>query len=413
MDLAPETKMGALFLKYPYLLDFLLNVSPKYDRLRNPLVRKTMGNIATLQELAGMGGVDVANLIRALNGEIQRNEGGKGAGNIAPHAEGPKPLDVFQAAEKAGVKVQAPQGHLIDTYLSENAQAQKVMSEIDGLVGAVGTWDNKTFSAVKHVLAKHIERLSENVEHYANLEARLFPILESKGYVEPMKGLRAREEDARTLLRLAKKQVNESAPASITTLRRLMHTMRDQIKKEEYSLLPGALSLMSADEWDSIRPADVSQSDGSPLDGFMPKPSDRVQVTGGLDMDVGNLTHEQVNLLLKSLPLDVTFVDENDIVVYYNQGTRQRITARNPDSIGSRIQSMYPAKAGKALNRLIEEFKSGQKDADEYWLQLRGKFVCLRFFALRGSDGRYRGMLEVAQDATGIRLLEGEKRLTD
>ena len=137
-----------------------------------------------------------------------------------------------------------------------------------------------------------------------------------------------------------------------------------------------------------------------------------VDAKDNLALDTGTLTAEQVNLILTHLPVDLTFVDEADEVRYYS-ATKDRIFARAPGIIGKRVQECHPSQTLHAVNRLLEEFKAGKRDVAEVWIRQGEQFVHIRYFALRDGDGNYRGTLEVSQEVSGVRALEGERRLLD
>jgi len=117
-------------------------------------------------------------------------------------------------------------------------------------------------------------------------------------------------------------------------------------------------------------------------------------------------------LSLTHLPLDITFVDENDQVRYYSAGMH-RVFPRSPAIIGRKVQNCHPVNSVHVVNRIVEEFRKGTRNQAEFWLRMDGRFVHIRYFAVRDRDGRYRGILEVTQDVTDIRALQGEKRLLD
>lgn len=129
-----------------------------------------------------------------------------------------------------------------------------------------------------------------------------------------------------------------------------------------------------------------------------------------LTLDTGALTADQVNLLLTHLPVDISFVDENDTVVYYS-ATPERIFPRTPGVIGRMVQNCHPPKSLDVVNQILKAFREGSRDAAEFWIESNGKFIHIRYFAMRDGGGKYRGCLEVSQDVTGIRALRGEKRL--
>jgi DUF438 domain-containing protein len=132
----------------------------------------------------------------------------------------------------------------------------------------------------------------------------------------------------------------------------------------------------------------------------------------GFSSSSGGLTPEQINLLLKNLPIDVTFVDETDTVAYYSAGA-ERVFPRSPAIIGRKVQNCHPPDSVHMVNRILEAFRSGRRAAAEFWIQLKGRFVYIRYFAVRDGEGYYKGCLEVSQDVTGIRGLQGEQRLLD
>jgi len=131
-----------------------------------------------------------------------------------------------------------------------------------------------------------------------------------------------------------------------------------------------------------------------------------------LSLDVGKLTLEQINLMLKHLPVDLTFVDDTDSVRYFSQG-KERIFPRSPGIIGKKVQNCHPSKSLDKVNKIVEAFKAGTKDVAGFWIKLGEKFVYIRYFALRDSQGTYKGTLEVSQEISEIQKIEGERRLLD
>jgi DUF438 domain-containing protein len=131
-----------------------------------------------------------------------------------------------------------------------------------------------------------------------------------------------------------------------------------------------------------------------------------------LPLDVGALSLEQVNLLLKHLPVDVTLVDEEDKVLYYSD-TKDRIFPRSRAIIGRRVQDCHPPASVHVVNRILDSFRSGHREVAEFWIQMGERFIYIRYFAVRDAAGGYRGCLEVSQDVTGIKRLEGQQRLLD
>lgn len=129
-------------------------------------------------------------------------------------------------------------------------------------------------------------------------------------------------------------------------------------------------------------------------------------------LKTGDLSQAQINLMLTSLPVDVTFVDENDVVRYFSD-TPERIFKRTPAIIGRKVLNCHPTASVDKVVAIIDDFRAGKRDVAEFWIQMGGKFIHIRYFAMRDAGGNYRGTLEVSQDITELRKLEGEKRLLD
>jgi len=129
-------------------------------------------------------------------------------------------------------------------------------------------------------------------------------------------------------------------------------------------------------------------------------------------LDTGQLSPEQINLMLTHLPVDVSFVDENDEVRYYSD-VPDRLFTRTPGVIGRKVQNCHPPDSVHMVNAILDAFRAGNQDTAEFWIQMKGRFVHIRYFAVRDSEGVYRGCLEVSQDVTDIRALEGERRLLE
>lgn len=126
--------------------------------------------------------------------------------------------------------------------------------------------------------------------------------------------------------------------------------------------------------------------------------------------DTGELTFEQVLLVFNALPVDLSFVDENDKLRYFTR-PKDRIFPRSPAAIGRDVRNCHPAESVHVVEEIIEEFRSGRKDKATFWINLKGRLILIQYFALRDSSGEYKGVLEVSQDITDIKVLEGERRL--
>jgi len=127
---------------------------------------------------------------------------------------------------------------------------------------------------------------------------------------------------------------------------------------------------------------------------------------------IENLKPEIIEALLDSMPIEISFIDENDEVNYFNKNG-DRIFPRPRSIVGKKVQQCHPQKSLHKVLQILEAFKNGKKDVAEFWINLKGRQIYIRYFAVRDKDGNYLGTLEVSQDITDIKKIEGEKRLLD
>lgn len=137
-----------------------------------------------------------------------------------------------------------------------------------------------------------------------------------------------------------------------------------------------------------------------------------VTAAGLIPLDSGSLPAATIDLILKALPLDCTFVDADDRVRWFSNGTH-RIFPRSPAIIGREVRNCHPAESVGRVLAILESFRSGRKESEDFWIRVKGRFVLIRYIAIRGPSGDYLGCLEASQDLTDGRALEGEKRLAE
>jgi len=129
-------------------------------------------------------------------------------------------------------------------------------------------------------------------------------------------------------------------------------------------------------------------------------------------MMIKNLSQEQLAGILEAIPVEISFVDENDLVKFWNKH-ETRIFKRPTSVIGKSVQNCHPRQSVDKVNQILSDFKSGRRDSAEFWINLKGKTVYIRYFAVRDKTGKYLGTLEATQDITEIKKIEGEKRLLE
>ena len=134
-----------------------------------------------------------------------------------------------------------------------------------------------------------------------------------------------------------------------------------------------------------------------------------------IPLQIGALTPEQIAGIFTHLPVDVTFVDEGNDVRFYSGG-KHRVFERTPDIIGRNVLNCHAPESVQVVFKILEDFRAGTRDSAEFWLQTKGEdshFIHIRYYAVRDPQGKFLGTLEVTQDTTEIRKLEGERKLLD
>ena len=124
------------------------------------------------------------------------------------------------------------------------------------------------------------------------------------------------------------------------------------------------------------------------------------------------LSFEALETILDTLPVEMSFVDSNDTVRYYSKGD-DRIFRRTPAVIGKKIENCHPQKSLYKVEQVVSELKAGKRDVAEFWIDLKGRKIYIRYFPVRNKQGKYLGIIEVTQDITDIQKITGEKRLLD
>jgi len=131
-----------------------------------------------------------------------------------------------------------------------------------------------------------------------------------------------------------------------------------------------------------------------------------------LRFETGTLSKDEIEATLNTLPVDITFVDKEDTVRYFNK-SEKRIFVRTKAVIGRKVQQCHPQKSIHIVNKILDSFKGGKKDVAEFWIQKENRLVHIRYFPVRNRDGKYLGTIELTQDITDLKKIEGEKRLLD
>jgi len=128
---------------------------------------------------------------------------------------------------------------------------------------------------------------------------------------------------------------------------------------------------------------------------------------------IHNLSMEQIDAIMETMPVEITFVDADDTVAYFNRLDKDKIFVRTRSVIGRKVEMCHPQKSVDKVRRIVEGFKDGTRDKAEFWIDFMGDKILIRYFPVRNEEGDYIGVLEVTQRIGEIQKIKGEKRLLD
>ncbi len=312
-----------------------------------------------------------------------------------------------------------PPGHPVHTFKYESFSLTQLLELMRDAVSHLPDAE-----ALRRARA-FMDQVAEVDKIYLRKEQLLFPFLEAHGVSGPSSVMWATHDQIRaqiTDLRAA--LAAGDGPHAQELFAAVDAAMRSMFYKEEHILYPTSLKVLSEAEWLAIarqsdaigycliRPGDDWHPEVEPA--RMPGATATAQSPAGeLELDTGLLTAEQIRLLFCHLPVDITFVDENDIVRFYSESILGRIFSRTPAAIGRKVQNCHPPASVHVVNRLLGEFRAGRRNVAEFWITLGGRMVHIRYLAVRDAQNAYRGVVEVVQDLTPLRALTGEHRLLD
>lgn len=347
-----------------------------------------------------------------------------------------------------GVLVRAeneyPENHPLWAYLEEINAVEKVALEADELL--------KQDKFIKNPWLGIFDSLAEWRIHLSRKQNQLYPMLENHGFDRPTRIMWTFDDGVRDAISASYALLREDKYEEfLASVPETLAKLRDLNSKELEVLLPTSFKLLSDEEFVRMSKNDheigyaiinapslyvvpgindsaaslngnaasqnsaVSNELLNDLAGLLSK---YVGPVGGtavskdavLDVATGKLTLEQINLLFRHLPVDLSYVDENELVKFYSD-TPHRIFPRSANVIGREVKNCHPAKSVHVVEEIVEKFRSGEQNQAEFWINKPGLFIYVIYTAVRDEHGKFRGVLEMMQDCTHIRELEGSRTL--
>ena len=321
-----------------------------------------------------------------------------------------------------------PEDHPIAHYYAENDELKRLLLQVEDLV---------QYPVIKNQWIDLIERINEYPLHYKRKQNQLYPVLEQKGFDRPTTTMWTFDDMVRDHMRECRRLLDAGDDdAFVAECEKLIYYGRDLMDKEETILYPTSCAMISEEEFAQMKAGDheigyaylsievdhrkaaaETTAAAAPTEGFA---TDLAQLlskygysTGAnekLDVTTGKLTLEQINLIYRHMPVDLSFVDENELVCFYSD-TDHRVFPRSRNVIGREVMNCHPRKSAHVVKEVIDKLRSGEQDKAEFWIEKPDLFIYILYVAVRDEQGRFRGVLEMMQDCTHIRSLKGSRTL--
>ena len=319
------------------------------------------------------------------------------------------------------------EGSFLYYLMLENQAMAFRLNQIKKVLKSYSKVEAEQFETLRNELIPHFEALSAFEAHYVKKENILFPFLEKKwAFYRPLQVMWSLHDDARRMLKELIALLNDPSTSwkdINPKIGKYFFMVFGLIQKEDLIVFPVAAETIEAEEFAEMQ----RQSFEYPFP-FIETPKQVVHtsektekardlklknvVEGLFSTETGTLDFEQIELIFNSLPIDLTFVDENDKVRYFTKPA-DRFFPRSPAIIGRDVRNCHPPESVDIVEKIIEGFRNGERSTANFWINMKGRFILIQYFALRNAEGVYKGVLEISQDATTTRALEGEQRLLD
>lgn len=334
-------------------------------------------------------------------------------------------LDLYQGLIDTS-RPDLPEDHPIFHYYAENEEMKKQLLAIEDLV---------QYPMIKNQWLEIYDALDQWKKiHLARKQNQLYPVLQNKGFDRPNSTMWLLDNFVRDEINEGRELLDSGNEDKFIAFQNtLVADIRDLMQKEETILYPTSLAMISKNEFETMKEGDKeigyafidvkhkeaeATADTTDASGLLADLS-KVLADHGLgglakdaelDVTTGKLTLDQINLIYQHMPIDLSFVDENEIVKFYTD-TDHRIFPRSKNVIGRKVMNCHPRSSGHVVREIVDKFKSGEENEAEFWINKPDLFIYIKFFAVRDKAGNFRGVLEMMQDCTRIRSLEGSRTL--
>jgi hypothetical protein len=346
-----------------------------------------------------------------------------------PESEVLKLCDIHGSVLEGNIDLSAakgiPVGHPVDIFKHENAELKKVAEKTKGLLSTLGQVGREEFENYIFTLLGFFNELMDVDKHYQRKEYLVFPYLEKNEITGPPKVMWGKHDEIREqlkgcieILKTPDLKAEDLADTLDLLFFPAIQGLVDMVQKEEEILFPMAMDVLTVDDWWNIQKQTLEFGftlydppvEWKPLGLTEDEHATTVTGDGSIQLPSGSFTAREIMAILNTIPADMTFVDKHDKVKYFTQG-KERIFARSRSIINRDVRLCHPPGSAHIVEKIIEDFKSGKASHAPFWIQMKGKFIKIEYFALRDEDGEYLGTLEYSQDLSENRALEGEQRI--
>jgi len=299
----------------------------------------------------------------------------------------------------------------VDDMLKENKSLVEKTDEIKTLL------KESDLKVKKEKILKKLLELEGFNAHYIKKENILFPYMEkARPKFEGLAVMWALHDEVREQLKTAIQTVKDESSNEQQiniSIARLFFGILGVKKKEELILIPAACEVLSEKDWYEMHRQSLEYDFpfiNKVKETFIESPSHEMSSGGVFRTETGEMNFEEILMVFNALPVDLTFVDEYNKVRYFTR-PKDRIFPRSPAVIGRSVNNCHPPQSVHIVEEIIQSFRAGKEDSAKFWINVKGRLILIQYFALRGSEGIYRGVLEVSQDITDIKNIDGERRL--
>lgn len=296
-------------------------------------------------------------------------------------------------------------GHPVHVMKMENLAIRGALDRVERLL--VNFLETKD-STIEKGLKRQISLLDQFENHYQRKEYAMFPIMEKKGITAPPKVMWGVHDQIRDLYNDFKKALNDGKESTLEEFQIARDEMLEMIQKEENILIPMVEQVFHVDDWETIASQSPEygycivkpEKEWAVKKSFSPvKEETQIESEGDIPLSTGSLSLKELNLILNLLPMELSFVDAQNIVKYYNEGNgEEKIFKRTPSAIGRDVILCHPPRVHKTVQTIFEQLKSKQKEKEEMWFKTEDKMVHVTYHAVWDGEGKYMGCLEYVQD---------------